>query len=127
MVKKKTKKEDKAKLSEKEIKELIVKLGKEGMNATKIGQTLKNTYGVLSVKAVTGEQVKKILSANKVKTEIPDDLQNLIKNSESIKKHLDKNKQDKHAKRSLLIANSRIIALIKYYKRKGILAKDWQR
>ena len=124
--KKKTAKEEKARLDKKEITELIVKLAKEGMSPTKIGQTLKDTYGVPSVKAMTGEKIKKILAANKIAIKIPDDLQNLIKNAEALKKHLEKNKQDKIAGRGLLIAKSKIIELIKYYKRKGILPENWQ-
>jgi len=126
MVKKKKTEEQKAKLDKKEINELIVKLSNEGMSATKIGQTLKDTYGVLSVKAMTGEKIKKILAANKISAKIPDDLQNLIKNADALKKHLEKNKQDKIAGRGLLIAKSKIIELIKYYKRKGILPENWQ-
>ena len=126
MAKKKKTEEEKAKLDKKEINELIVKLSNEGMSATKIGQTLKDTYGVLSVKAMTGEKIKKILAANKITAKIPDDLQNLIKNAEALKKHLEKNKQDKIAGRGLLIAKSKIIELIKYYKRKGILPENWQ-
>ena len=126
MKKKKTAKEEKARLDKKEITELIVKLSNEGMSPTKIGQTLKDTYGVLSVKAMTGEKIKKILAANKITLKIPDDLQNLIKNADALKKHLEKNKQDKIAERGLLIAKSKIIELIKYYKRKGILPENWQ-
>jgi small subunit ribosomal protein S13e len=125
-MKKKKTEEQKAKLNKKEITELIVKLSNEGMSPTKIGQTLKDTYGVLSVKAMTGEKIKKILATNKITIKIPDDLQNLIKNAEALKKHLEKNKQDKIAGRGLLIAKSKIIELIKYYKRKGILPGNWQ-
>ena len=124
MSKKKIKAE-KQKIDKKELEAEIVSMAKAGETKTKIGQALKTKYGMSSVKAVLGKKLNIIFSENKLKTEIPDDLNNLIKNADALKKHLDKNKQDKIAKRSLLIAKSRIIALTKYYKKEGILPKDW--
>jgi small subunit ribosomal protein S13e len=124
MAKKKTKTEKK-KIDKKEIEADIISMAKAGETKTKIGQALKTKYGMASVKAVLGKKMNIIFSEHKLKTEIPDDLNNLIKNADALKKHLDKNKQDKKAKRSLLIARSRIIALTKYYKKEGILSKDW--
>ena len=118
--------EEKAKLSAKEVEELIVKFGKENMSATQIGQILKDTYGVLSVKKAAGKKIKKILEDNKIKIEIPEDLQNLINRAEYLKKHLGKHKQDKTAERGLLLAESNLRELGKYYKKKGILPKTWQ-
>jgi ribosomal protein S15P/S13E len=123
-MKKKTKAE-KQKIDKKELEAEIISMAKAGDTKTKIGQALKTKYGMASVKAVLGKKMNIIFSENKLKTEIPDDLNNLIKNADALKKHLDKNKQDKIAKRSLLIARSRIIALTKYYKKEGILPKDW--
>ena len=116
---------EKQKIGKKELEAEIISMAKAGETKTKIGQALKTKYGMASVKAVLGKKMNIILSENKMKTEIPDDLNNLIKNADALKKHLDKNKQDKIAKRSLLIARSRIIALTKYYKKEGILPKDW--
>jgi len=118
-------KAEKQKIDKKELEAEIVSMAKAGETKTKIGQALKTKYGMSSVKAVLGKKLNIIFSENKLKTEIPDDLNNLIKNADALKKHLDKNKQDKKAKRSLLIARSRIIALTKYYKKEGILPKDW--
>ena len=123
-MKKKTKSE-KQKIDKKELEAEIISMAKAGETKTKIGQALKTKYGMASVKAVLGKKMKIIFSENKLKTEIPDDLNNLIKNADALKKHLDKNKQDKIAKRSLLIAKSRIIALTKYYKKEKILPKNW--
>ena len=118
-------KAEKQKIDKKELEAEIVSMAKAGETKTKIGQALKTKYGMASVKAVLGKKLNIIFSENKLKTDIPDDLNNLIKNADALKKHLDKNKQDKIAKRSLLIAKSRIIALTKYYKKEGILPKDW--
>ena len=49
MAKKKSEKKDIVKMENKEIEELVLKLAKQGMSPTQIGQTLKNTYGMYSV------------------------------------------------------------------------------
>ena len=126
MKKKSKKNEEKAKLSSKEIEALVLKLHKEKMPITMIGQTLKDTYGVLSIKSSVGKSVKKILESSKIRIEMPEDLQNLLNNAEKLKKHLEKNKQDKTAERGLLITESKLRSLGKYYKKKGILPKTWQ-
>lgn len=128
MANKKVKKteEEKPKLSAKEVEALIVKLGKESMPIAKIGQILKDTHGVLSVRKITGKKIKEILEANKLKAEIPEDLNNLIKRAGYLKKHLEKNKQDRTAERGLLLAESNLRELGKYYVKKGILPKNWR-
>jgi small subunit ribosomal protein S15 len=122
MAKKKT---EESKLSKKEIEELVVKLAKQGMTSTKIGQTLKDTYNSPSTKKVIGNKIKKILNANKISEKIPNDLQDLIKNAEALKKHVNVNKQDMSAKRGLQMTEAKIIKATNYYKRKGILSADW--
>ena len=122
MTKKKT---EENKMSKKEIEELVVKLAKQGMTSTKIGQTLKDTYNSPSTKKVIGIKIKKILKANKIDEKIPNDLQDLIKNAEALKKHIITNKQDMSAKRGLQMTNAKIIKATAYYKKKGILSKDW--
>jgi len=113
------------KLSKKEIEELVIKLAKQGMSATKIGQTLKDTYNISSIKAIIGNKIKKILKANKIEEKIPCDLQDLLNHAEALKKHIEKNKQDKNAKRGLQLTEAKIIKLTKYYKSKKILSSDW--
>jgi len=116
--------EEKPKLSNKEAEELILKLAKQNIPITQIGQTLKDEHKI-SAKKVIGKKIKKILEG-KIKMEIPEDLGNLIKNAQILRKHLDKHKKDKNAKRGFLVKTSNLRALAKYYKRKGILPKDWE-
>jgi len=118
----KTKKsEEKTKLDRKEAEELVKKLSKEGMPPTKIGQTLKDTYGTPSVKAM-GFKIKKITG----REEIPEDLQNLLKKAETLKKHFSANKQDKISERGLQITEAKIRKLAAYYRRKGLLPENWR-
>ena len=63
---------------------------------------------------------------HKLSQKLPEDLTNLIKRQLLILKHLEINKQDQVAKRGLLLTESKIRRLSKYYKNTGILPVDWQ-
>ena len=49
--------------------------------------------------------------------EVPEDLYNLIKKAVSVRKHLGVNRSDKDAKFRLILIESRIHRLTRYYKR----------
>jgi len=49
----------------------------------------------------------------------------LIKKENRLSKHLEKNKQDKTVLRGILLTNSKIRRLSKYYKRTGVLPEKW--
>jgi small subunit ribosomal protein S15 len=57
---------------------------------------------------------------------MPEDLTNLMKKAQSLAVHLDKNKKDLHNKRSMQIIEARIYKLSRYYKREGVLPKNWK-
>ena len=63
---------------------------------------------------------------HKLSQKLPEDITNLIKRQLLILKHLEINKQDQVAKRGLLLTESKIRRLSKYYKNNGALPKDWQ-
>jgi small subunit ribosomal protein S15 len=111
--------------SGKEVEQLIIKLAKQGKSQSEIGMILRDTYGVPSVRDLLKRTLNKILSENKLAPEIPEDLNNLIKNEIRIKKHLELNKNDMHAKRGLLLTNSKIHRLVKYYKKVRKLPRAW--
>ncbi len=110
----------------KEIEKLIIKSAKAGHGASSIGMVLRDTYGIHSVKAIAGKKVTKILEENDIKKELPEDLLALIVRLIAIKKHLEKNKQDQTAKRGLLLTDSKIRRLVKYYKKTKKLPVDWK-
>lgn len=111
---------------ETEIEKLIIKLAKAGNSSSEIGLVLRDTYGIHSVKAATGKKITKILEEKKLAKEIPDDLMALIVKFLDVKKHLEKNRQDKTAKRGLQLTDSKIRRLVKYYKSTGRLPADWK-
>jgi small subunit ribosomal protein S15 len=102
------------KTSEKEVEELILKLAKDGFSSEKIGLILRDTYSIPNVKIITKKKISQILRENKIKTET-EDLKNLEKKFENLKKHLNKNKVDKVAKKGLQLTQSKIHRLRKYY------------
>ena len=101
--------------TQKEIDAIVVKLAKQGLTSEKIGLTLRDSYGVPKAKLL-GKSVSKILKENKLYKDT--DMKNLGKKEESIKSHLEKNKQDKRARRALTIINARIRKRKKYSAKK---------
>lgn len=101
---------------------LVKKLAKQGHPPSKIGLILRDNYGIPDVKAVTGKSISKLIE----KEELPEDLINIIKRLIQLKKHLEKNKKDKHSKKSFETASARIRIMIKYYKKIGKLPEDWK-
>jgi small subunit ribosomal protein S15 len=111
--------------SEETIK-LILKFAKAGKQCSEIGMILRDQYGIPSVKEVCKKTINKILKENKITPELPDALANLIKREVMILKHLEKNHKDQTAKRGLNLTESKIRRLAKYYKKTGVLPKDWK-
>lgn len=114
------------KYTAKEVEALVIKLAKQENTASKIGLILRDSYGIPDVKAIAKKRITKILEENKLKTELPEDLINLIKKQISITAHREENKQDKTAKRGLQLTESKINRLVRYYKKTNKLPKDWK-
>ena len=110
----------------KEIELLIVKLSKEGKSPSQIGMILRDIYGIPIAKKAVGKKVTKVLKEHKLASDIPEDLLALIKKNIAVRKHLEENKQDETAKRGLILTESKIRRLVKYYKNTGRLASDWK-
>ena len=111
--------------SDQEVEQLIVKLSKQGYSQSKIGITLRDTYGVPDVRIILNKKIGKVLGDNKLVPKLPEDLLSLIKRELNILKHLETNKKDQPAKRGLILTESKINRLVKYYKRKRILDSSW--
>ena len=111
---------------EKEVVELIVKLNKEGNSPSKIGLILRDQYGIPDVRQVTNKKLTQVLADNNISLELPEDLQNLIKKAVNLRKHLDAHKKDTGNKRGLLLIESKVRRLVKYYSRNGRLPEGWR-
>ena len=110
----------------KEIEMLVLKLAKEGKQASMIGLVLRDSYGIPDIKLITGKTISKILTEKKLSPKIPEDLMALIKKSISIRKHREENKQDMTSLRGLQLTESKIKRLVKYYKQTKRLPVDWK-
>ncbi len=116
------------KLTAKEVEQITVQLSKKGVGEAKIGLILRDSYGIPSVKAITGKSIRQIIQDNipEAKEKIPYDLNNLIKRLKKLKKHFQENKTDKTAKRGVQLTESKIRRLEKYYKKKKVLPVKWK-
>ena len=105
---------------------LVVKLSREGNLSSKIGKILRDTYGIPSVKKITGKKVVQVLVDHKIEVKIPDDLRSLLSRALALRNHLEKNKNDQSANRGLNLTEAKINKLLKYYKRTEKIADDWK-
>ena len=108
-----------------EVEQLVIKFAKLGKSSAVIGLMLRDSYGIPSVKALTKKSVYKIIKEHKLAHEIPEVLLSLIKKEIQLSKHLDKNKHDMPSRRGLLLTQSRIRRMTKYYIRTKVLPNKW--
>ncbi len=108
-----------------EIKAIITKLAKQGLQSSQIGLQLRDQYGIPNIKIAAKKGVTEILRDEKLAPEIPEDLSNLIGRAKQTAKHLEANKKDMSSKRGLQLIESKIRRLAKYYKSKGQLPAKW--
>ncbi|MDH7564153.1 MAG: 30S ribosomal protein S15 [Candidatus Bathyarchaeota archaeon] len=109
-----------------EVEALVIKLAKEGNTASKIGTILRDQYSIPLAKAITGKTVTKMLKEAELAPATPEDLASLLKKAERLAVHLEKNRSDLNNKRALQIIEARIHKLSRYYKRRGVLPKNWK-
>ena len=109
-----------------EVEAFVIKLAKEGHSLSKIGAILRDQYAIPLVKPITGKSISDILKAAGMAPSMPEDLANLVKKAQGLAVHIDKNKKDLHNKRSMQVIEARIHKLSRYYKREGVLPKNWK-
>merc|ERR1712003_346599 len=114
------------KVSAADVEEHVCKLAKKGLTPSQIGVILRDSNGIAQVRAVTGQKIVRILKANGLAPEIPEDLYMLIKKAVSVRKHLERNRKDKDSKFRLILIESRIHRLARYYRTKRTLPPTWR-
>ncbi|KAI0597000.1 40S ribosomal protein S13 [Biscogniauxia sp. FL1348] len=114
------------KTSPAQVEEQICKLARKGASPSQIGVVLRDSHGIAQVRIVTGNKILRILKSNGLAPEIPEDLYALIKKAVSVRKHLERNRKDKDAKFRLILIESRIHRLARYYKSVGVLPPTWK-
>merc|ERR1712099_219240 len=113
-------------MSKDDIIESIVKLSKKGFRPSAIGVQIRDQYGVSQSKYVTGNKILRVLKSQGIQVDIPEDLYFLIKKAVTVRKHLERNRKDKHGKFRLILIESRIHRLARYYKTNKVLAPTWK-
>jgi len=108
------------------VKEEIVKYAKKGLTPSQIGVVLRDSMGIPQVFSITGNKILRILKAAGLGAELPEDLYHLIKKAVNIRKHLEKNRKDKDSKFRLILVESRIHRLSRYYKTTKALPPNWK-
>jgi len=114
------------KSSPEQVVENICKLAKKGATPSQIGVVLRDSHGVAQVKVVTGNKILRILKSNGLAPDIPEDLYMLIKKAVAVRKHLERNRKDKDSKFRLILIESRIHRLSRYYKSVSVLPPNWR-
>ncbi|XP_025088246.1 40S ribosomal protein S13 [Pomacea canaliculata] len=114
------------KLSSEDVQDQIFKFAKKGLTPSQIGVLLRDSHGVAQVRHVTGNKILRILKAKGLAPDLPEDLYSLIKKAVNIRKHLERNRKDKDAKFRLILVESRIHRLARYYKTRKVLPPNWK-
>lgn len=97
------------KLTQEEYEKKVIELSNKGLTSEKIGEELKK-HGVYSLEY--NKKISKILGENYLNP----DLKNVEEKLKKIEQHLEKNKQDKKAKRERSRVFSQIRKIKKYTK-----------
>ncbi|AAR39330.1 NEQ487 [Nanoarchaeum equitans Kin4-M] len=104
----------------------IIELAKQGYSPAMIGLILRDQYGIPDVRLYIGKSLQDFLEEKGLLPDIPWDLIYLLKRAYRVYKHIELNPRDTQAKRNYQLIISKIHRLAKYYKRKGVLPKDWK-
>jgi len=113
-------------MNKEELEKHVLRLYGNGVSPTMIGLTLRDQYGVPSVKPILGTKLTRYLKENAEVPEIPEDLTNLMRKAIGMRKHLASNKKDLHNRRWLQLTENKIRRLAKYYRGTGRLPQNWQ-
>lgn len=114
------------KVDAEEVKAEIFKYAKKGMTPSQIGVLLRDSKGIPQVQTITGSKILRILKVAGLAAELPEDLYFLIKKAVNIRRHLERNRQDTDSKFRLILVESRIHRLSRYYKSKKSLPANWK-
>merc|ERR1711990_50580 len=114
------------KSSAQDIEDHVCKLAKKGLTPSQIGVILRDSNGVAQVKSVTGSKILRLLKKNGLAPELPEDLYCLIKKAVAVRKHLERNRRDKDSKFRLILIESRIHRLARYYRKTRKLPANWR-
>lgn len=109
-----------------EIEELVVKYAKEGLRPSEIGIKLRDQYSIPLTRQIVKKTITEILEQKGVKTDMPEDLNNLVTKALGLQKHLKEHGSDRRNVRSLELLEAKVHRLSSYYKKIGRIPKTWK-
>ena len=109
-----------------EARAAILKLAKEGVTQSRIGQILRDDFGVPLTKQLIGKSIAQVLAEEKASPKLPQDLQDLIDRAQRVQKHLKTHGSDRKNVHSLELVEAKIYRLSKYYKGRGVLPNEFK-
>ena len=112
--------------SPEEIEQLIIKYAKEGMTPSQIGIKLRDQHAIPLVKPILNKTIGQILEEHDLKTDMPEDLENIVKKAVGLQRHLKENRGDRRNIRSLELIEAKVHRLSVYYKRINRIPKNWK-
>ena len=112
--------------SSKEIEEMIIKYGKEGLPPSQIGLKLRDQHAIPLVRPIINKGIMQVLNENKVGQELPEDLNKIVNKAVGLQKHLKSNKSDSRNVRALELIEAKVHRLSVYYKKIGRIPKNWK-
>ena len=104
----------------------IENLAKKGYKPSQIGVILRDHFAIPQSRLITGAKILRILKKKGLAPEIPEDLYHLMKRAVSVRRHIEKNKSDKSSKYRLILVESKIHRLVRYYKLTKQLPSNWK-
>ena len=110
----------------KEIEELIIKYTKDDLLPSQIGVKLRDQHSIPLVKPIIKKSITKVLEENDLKTDLPEDLDNIVKKAIGLQKHLKSNKGDNRNVRSLELIEAKVHRLSVYYKKICRIPQKWK-
>ena len=113
-------------LGPKEIEDLVVKYAKDGLTPSQIGIKLRDQHSIPLIKPITKKSVGEILKENDLMSEMPEDLENIVKKAVGLQKHLKANRGDRRNVRSLELIEAKVHRLSVYYKKIGRIPRNWK-
>ena len=109
-----------------EIEGLIIKYAKEGMTSSQIGIKLRDQHAIPLVKPIINKGIKEVLIENKLNSEIPEDLNNIVMKAVNLQKHLKENRSDNRNTRALELVEAKVHRLSTHYKKTGEIDQKWK-
>ena len=113
-------------ISAEDLTEQIVKMAKRGSSPSQIGVVLRDSFGIPQIKGVTGSKILRLLKVQGAAPTLPEDLYHLIKKAVNVRKHIEKFRADTDGKFRLILIESRIHRLSRYYRNSKALPPTWR-